>query len=67
MQNNNDDAPESLDLNNSDKSWIIWTWMEATDWRFLPSQLMNEPEWLMQDLFTISAEKRRIEELLDGK
>jgi hypothetical protein len=33
--------------------------MEATDWRFLPygGGLLDQPDWLMADLFTLSHEK----------
>ena len=30
--------------------------MEATGWKFLPSELMDQPEWLMDDLFTLASE-----------
>ena len=45
-----------IQLNNPDLSWRVFTWMEATNWRHLPSELMDQPEWLMDDLFTLASE-----------
>jgi len=45
-----------LQLNNPDLSWKIFTWMEATSWRHLPSELLEQPDWLMDDLFALSAD-----------
>jgi len=45
-----------LQLNNYDLSWRIFTWMEATGWKFLPTDLLEQPEWLMEDLFTLASE-----------
>lgn len=44
--------------------------MEATGGRHLPypGGLMDQPEWLMEDLFTISAEAQRVKrDLKDEK
>jgi len=30
--------------------------MEATSWRHLPSELLAQPDWLMDDLFALSAD-----------
>ncbi|MFA5836173.1 MAG: hypothetical protein WC837_04370 [Bellilinea sp.] len=45
-----------IQLNNPDLSWRVFTWMEATGWKHLPSALMDEPDWLMDDLFTLASE-----------
>lgn len=37
--------------------------MEATGWRFLPSALLAEPDWLIEDLLTLRGEAQAIEEL----
>jgi hypothetical protein len=56
------DGPEVLELNDAERSWKVWTWMEATGGRHLPypGGLMDQPESLMDDLFTISAEAQRM-------
>lgn len=38
--------------------------MEATGWKFLPypGGLLDQPEWLMQDLFRIRAASERVKE-----
>jgi len=42
----NEDLPDVLNLTRDDLDfyWDIWTLWRATDRKFLPSQLMNEPE-----------------------
>ena len=42
--------------------------MQATDWQFLPfpGGLLDQPEWLMDDLFTIRAEAEHIRKPSDG-
>jgi hypothetical protein len=47
IENTEDDSlPETLNLTKSDLEtyWNIWTLWRATDRKFLPSQLMVEPE-----------------------
>lgn len=41
-----EDLPDTVDLTTSDLElyWKLWTLWRATDRRFLPSQLLNEPE-----------------------
>lgn len=36
--------------------------MEATGWRHLPypGGLLDQPDWLMEDLFSLAAEQERI-------
>lgn len=38
--------------------------MEATGWRWLPSQLLAEPDWLMDDLFTLRYEYQAVREAM---
>lgn len=42
-------------LNNLEVSWDIWSKWRATGKRFLPSQLLAEPQWLLDDLIAIEA------------
>jgi len=39
---------------------MIYQLMEATGWKFAPSTLMNEPEWLLNDLLKISSLSNRV-------
>jgi hypothetical protein len=57
------DGPDTLELNNPELSWQIWTRMEATGGKHLPypGALLDQPDWLMQDLFVITGEARRRE------
>lgn len=51
-----------MPLNDFETSWSVWVRMEATGWRFLPypGGLLDQPEWLMQDLFRIRAASERM-------
>lgn len=39
----------------------VWRLMELTGWRHLPSHVLDEPEWLLSDLLTISDMNARLE------
>jgi hypothetical protein len=55
-------------LHDLDASWEIWTMMEVTGWQFLPRAggLLDQPSWLMDDLFAIrDAAYRREQQLRD--
>ncbi len=43
--------------------------MEATGWKFLPfpGGLLDQPGWLMDDLFTLAVEKQQIEDAMKKK
>lgn len=49
-------------LNDLETSWQAWMRMEATGWKFMPypGGLLDQPEWLMQDLFRIRAASERM-------
>jgi len=57
------ELPDEIDLADEPRSWRVWQLMEATGWRFLPSQLMAEPEWLMNDLLTLAVLHGKIERM----
>lgn len=40
--------------------------MESFDWRFLPAQggLLDQPDWLLEDLATIAWRKSVVEDML---
>jgi hypothetical protein len=53
-------------LNQPELSLAIWKAMEATEWRHLPypGGLLDQPEWLIQDLYTLAWRKAVIRESL---
>lgn len=53
-------------LNEPELSLVIWKAMEATDWRHLPypGNLLDQPEWLIQDLYTLAWRKAVLRESL---
>ncbi len=42
-------------INNLDLSWPVWLVWRATGRRFLPSQLLAEPQWLLDDVLALDA------------
>ena len=56
-------------LNDFGTSWMVWVRMEATGWKFLPypGGLLEQPDWLMQDLFRIRAASERVKETLKNR
>lgn len=61
------ELPEDVPLADYEQSYRIWLLMEATGWRFLPSQLMAEPEWLLNDLLTIASTHGKIDKMVNRK
>lgn len=53
-------------LNEPDLSLAIWKAMEATNWQHLPypGGLLDQPEWLLVDLYTLAWRKAVIKESL---
>ena len=53
---------ETIWLNDLERSWKVWTFLEATGWRFLPfpGGLLDQPDWLLRDLMTIAAVSERV-------
>jgi hypothetical protein len=43
-------------------SWMIWTLMEATEWRHLPfpGGLLDQPDWWLQDMRVIAWRRNRL-------
>lgn len=56
------------DLNQPKISWQIWVLLQAFDWRFLPVEgsLLDQPEWLLDDLATISWQHSIVKDQLDA-
>ena len=54
---------------NDPNAYDIWTLWRATDRRFLPSQIMAEPEALLSDMITLDSVYEAIKEAAkdDGK
>jgi hypothetical protein len=52
---------ETIWLNDLERSWKVWTLLEATGWRHLPlpGGLLDQPDWLLSDLMTITAISER--------
>ncbi len=42
-------------INDLETAWPIWRVWRATGRRFLPSQLLAEPQWLLDDILAIDA------------
>lgn len=55
------DLPDRLYLHDPEGSYQVFTWLEATDWRWPPDVLLRQPEALMEDLVQISWLARRVE------
>ena len=49
-------------------SWKIWNLLESLDWRFLPDTggILDQPEWLLDDLATISWRQHRVKDMMDA-
>ena len=47
---------------NDPQAYDIWVLWRATDRRFLPSQLLNEPAALLQDMLTLDGIYERMQE-----
>ena len=60
------ELPGKIFLHNLDVSWRVFQLMEATGWQHLPSQVMGEPDWLLEDLLTLRGQKGIVERMLKG-
>jgi hypothetical protein len=60
------ELPEELLTNDLELSWRIWQWLEITGWRWPPTVLLDQPDWLMDDLLTISAMNGKVRKLYDS-
>ena len=56
-------------LNRPELSWRIWCLVEAHGWEKLPFDggLLDQPDWLMEDLATISWRKKIIEDMVKAR
>lgn len=45
-------------------AWRVWTWLEATDWKWPPSVLLQQPEALMEDISTLAWLSQSVERAL---
>lgn len=59
------EEPEDWFLNDLEGSWLMWTLLEAIEWRWPPDILEMQDEALMIDLATISWFNRRMKEQID--
>lgn len=50
---------EEWDLNEPELSWKVWVMLETMEWKHLPyaGGILDQPEWLMEDLYTLSARR----------
>lgn len=46
-------AMGELHLNDEAASLRVWQLMRYTEWRWLPDEILRQPEWLLDDLITI--------------
>lgn len=59
------ELPDKLLLHDLETSYKVWQRMEATGWNFPPSVLMNEPDWLINDLLTIRGQNEIVRRMID--
>lgn len=61
-QENEDSLPDTIDLTEEEaKKYVdLWLWWRATDKRFLPSQLVDEPNRPMANILQIDNYFERI-------
>lgn len=50
-----EELPERVTLHNLEVSWQVWQVMELVNWRWLPDEVLRQPEWLLNDLLAIAA------------
>ena len=61
------EEPEDWFLHDLEGSWLMWTLLEAIEWRWSPDILKKQDEALMIDLATISWFNRRLKDQIDQK
>jgi len=61
-----DSENDDWDLNKPQLSWRIWCLVESHGWEKLPfaGGLLDQPDWLLEDLSTISWRKQVIEDMM---
>jgi hypothetical protein len=67
-KNDNYEDHDEWNLTQPKISWDIWLYLQAFDWKFLPVEgsLLDQPEWLMDDLATISWQYSIVKDQLDA-
>mgnify|MGYP001569849300 CR=1 FL=1 len=50
-----------MELHDLETAWRVWTLLEATGWRWPPSELLEQPDALLADVLTIAAAAQQIE------
>ena len=65
VQSGGAELPPIINLYN-DEAYDIWVLWQATGKRFLPSQLLNEPESLMADILQLDSVFETMKEKYDG-
>jgi len=58
-------VPEEMHLNDEVRAWRIYSMLEATGWRFLPSQLLAEDMQILDDVLALRNLRAAIESLLE--
>ncbi|MFH1555139.1 MAG: hypothetical protein ABII76_09790 [Pseudomonadota bacterium] len=54
-----------MHLHDLETSWRVWTWLEATGWKWPPSVLLEQPEALLDDLLAISSTDAAVKAMRD--
>ena len=55
---------DEVQLNNETVSMRVWKLMRFTDWRWLPDEILRQPEWLLDDLIAIDYQYNLIKQSL---
>lgn len=50
-------------MHNERLAWQVWSWLEATNWRWPPDVLLRQPEALMEDIATIAWFNGQVEQM----
>ena len=61
------DLPGEVDLYDRDLSMIVWRVLKMVDWKWLPDEVLRQPEALLSDLLTIQAHYGAIHEIITDK
>jgi hypothetical protein len=65
LNDNLDDDDLTWDLHDPELAWRVWTLLEATEWKHLPSELLDQDEALMSDLASISARSGIVRQIIE--
>lgn len=56
----------SWDLYKPEISWRVWNMEESLGWALPPDVILRQPDWLMEDLATISWRNGKVKEMLEA-